>query len=141
MVEIEIPLVPEASEQYLNEKQRADYETYRRRFLEWLKVFGKDPESVEGYAQDTVKRTAYRVGKWERFIWEAEVAYTISLTHTHADNYIRSLAMVITALLTDRTHRMHSSDTSSGEGMNTVRVIGSLSRRSTRRTTETPRTT
>jgi len=92
MVEIEIPLVPEKSKEFLNEKQVVDYRNYRREFIEWLKVFGKEPEEVEGYAEDTVKRTAYRVGKWERFIWKQEGGYSVPLDHSHADAYLKHLA-------------------------------------------------
>ena len=38
MVEIETPLVLQANERFLNEKQRVDYETYRRKLVEWLKA-------------------------------------------------------------------------------------------------------
>jgi len=92
MVEIDVPLVPEENEHYLNRKQRVDYQNHRRKFIEWLLVFGKDPEAVEAYTRDTVYRTAYRCGKFDRFTWENENGYTVPLTHDHADSYMKHLA-------------------------------------------------
>lgn len=84
--------VPAENEGYRSEKQLVDYETHRRNFIEWLLVFGKDPDSVEGYAEDTVYETAYRCGKFDRFAWEREDAYVLS-THDHADACLEHLAM------------------------------------------------
>ncbi|WP_158055886.1 tyrosine-type recombinase/integrase [Halorussus halophilus] len=92
MVDIDAPLIAEESEQYLNEKQRVDYANQRRKFIEWLSTFGKDPGAAEGYTEDTVYRTAYRCGKFDRFVWELEDGYTIHLTHDHADEYMKYLA-------------------------------------------------
>ena len=92
MVDIDVALVPEKNEKYLSKKQQLDYEAHRRKFIEWLHVFGKDPDSVEGYSEDTVYRTAYRCGKFDRFTWKQEGNYTIPLTHEHADAYMKQLA-------------------------------------------------
>lgn len=92
MVDIEVPLVAEKSEQYLNQKQYIDYENHRRKFTEWLLTFGKDPNAADGYTEDTVFRTVYRCGKFDRFVWENEGGYTIPLTPEHADQYMRELA-------------------------------------------------
>lgn len=70
---IDVALIPEANEQYLNRKQRVDYENHRRSFIEWLLAFGKDPDAVEGYSGDTVYRTAYRCGKFDRFTGRTKV--------------------------------------------------------------------
>ena len=88
---IDVALVPEANEQYLNSKQRIDYENHRQSFIEWLLAFGKDPDAVEGYTEDTVYRTAYRCGKFDRFAWED--GYVVPLTHNHADAYMKELAV------------------------------------------------
>ncbi|TYL38816.1 hypothetical protein CV102_09915 [Natronococcus pandeyae] len=59
MTEFGFQLIPKATEDYLNDKRRVIYETYRRDFAEWLSIFGKNPDRVDGYAEDTVKRTMY----------------------------------------------------------------------------------
>lgn len=37
MVEIDVPLVPEENGQYLNQKQRIDYQNHRQNFVEWCR--------------------------------------------------------------------------------------------------------
>ncbi|MFC6717875.1 tyrosine-type recombinase/integrase [Natrialbaceae archaeon GCM10025810] len=84
-------LIPKAAEEYLTDKRRVVYEDHRKEFAEWLSVFGKNPERVEGYAEDTVKRTMYRIGVFERFVWERE-GFVVPLTHAHAHDYMMYLA-------------------------------------------------
>lgn len=91
-VEIPFPLVPEASEELLSDKQVFDYRNRRERFAKWLLVFGKDPERIEGYSEATAKRTMYRVGAFERWVWKQEGEYTPEPTLDHADNYMEMLA-------------------------------------------------
>jgi site-specific recombinase XerD len=92
MVDVDVPLVADESEQYLRQKQYVDYENHRRKFVEWLLTFGKDPDTAGGYSTDTVYRTAYRCGKFDRFVWQEENGYVIPLTPEHADQYMRHLA-------------------------------------------------
>lgn len=92
MTEIPFPLVPEENASYLSEKQRIDYKNQRRDFVEWLLGVGKDPSAADGYSKASVKRTAYRCGKWDRYIWEKEDGYTYPLIHDHADAYMKHLA-------------------------------------------------
>lgn len=84
--------MPKKNDEFLSEKQRVDYETHRRNFIEWLMVFGKSPDSIQGYSEDTVYKTAYRCGKFDRWAWEQNDGYTMPLTHDHADAYLRELA-------------------------------------------------
>lgn len=49
-----------------------DYEAQRRDVVEWLLALGKDPSMTVGYSESSVKRTAYRCGKLDRFVWEDE---------------------------------------------------------------------
>jgi site-specific recombinase XerD len=55
-------------------------------------VFGKSPDAIEGYSEDTVYKTAYRCGKFDRWVWKREGGYTMPLTHEHADAYLRDMA-------------------------------------------------
>lgn len=91
MVDITARLVPELNENFLGAKQRVDYENHRRNFVEWLAVFGKDPERVQGYARETVDRTARRCGKFDRWVWQEEGGYTLP-TQGHANEYLKGLA-------------------------------------------------
>ncbi len=86
------PVLTEESEAVLNKREKLDYEEHRRDFIEWLVVFGKDPERVVGYADDTVRRSAYRVDKFYRWKWEQD-GYTTNLSCEDADEYMRDLAV------------------------------------------------
>ena len=87
----DVPLLTEPSEKRLSERQRADYRMHRKDVLEWVATFGKDPDRVEGYSDSTVRRTAYRLDKFYRWVWD-EHGYTTSVTTEHADQYLRELA-------------------------------------------------
>jgi site-specific recombinase XerD len=77
----------------LNDKQVADYEVYREKFVTWLLRLGRNPGQAEGYAWDTVRRTAYRVDQFFRWVWENETdGYTVQVTPSHADAYVEMLA-------------------------------------------------
>lgn len=87
-----IPLIPEPSQDWLNQKQHEDYRIYRRQFLRWLDRLGKDPKRATGFSHDTVRRTAYRVDQFYRWVWEHEDGYTTGVTQAHADDFIQELA-------------------------------------------------
>jgi len=87
-----ITLVPEPSAEYLNQRQRLDYESVREDCLSWLLVFGIKPKKGEGYAFETVKARAHRMDAFYRYVWESIGGYTADLTHEHADSWMRELA-------------------------------------------------
>jgi len=91
-VEIPFPLVPEDAAESLSDKQSFDYRNKREKFARWLLVFGKRPESINGYSEHTAKRTMYRVGYFERWAWEQEGEYIAFPDHHHADSYLEDLA-------------------------------------------------
>jgi len=88
----DVSIIPEPSEEYLNQRQYHDYAAHRESFLEWLAAFGKNPGKAEGYAAATVKNTAYRTDKFYRWVWDRHGGYTTNITHDHADDYLRYLA-------------------------------------------------
>lgn len=51
-----IKLVPQPSENQLNERQILDYRTEQEQCLDWLLTFGNEPAKAGGYANDTVKK-------------------------------------------------------------------------------------
>ena len=87
-----IPLVPNPSEELLNERQYLDYRSEREQCLEWLLKLGKQPDCGEGYAKTTMETRASRINQFYRWVWEYEGGYTSSLTHEHADGYLTDLA-------------------------------------------------
>lgn len=86
------PVVTQPSEQRLNEKQLLDYREHREAFISWLLAFGKNPKSAVGYSRATVRRTAYRTDQFNRWVWDQKEAYTTSISHDHADEYMKELA-------------------------------------------------
>lgn len=87
-----IVVVPEASEQQLNQRQLEDYRAHRRNLIRRMRTLGKDPETAEGYAHDTTRQRSYRLDKFYRWVWEQEDGYTLHVTTEHADEYSKELA-------------------------------------------------
>ncbi|PSQ17288.1 integrase [Halobacteriales archaeon QS_8_69_26] len=87
-----IRVVTEPSEERLNERQLVDYRAQREDCLEWLLTFGKDPETADGYAFQTVKSRGYRMDAFYRWVWDQEDRYTTEVTHEQADAWLRHLA-------------------------------------------------
>jgi integrase len=87
-----IPLVPEPSRARLDDRQQMSYREHRHALIDWLLVFGKDPEKAEGYAQRTVLNTAQRLDLFYRWVWQELESYTVDIAHEDADAYMRHLA-------------------------------------------------
>ena len=98
----DIPALTQPAAQRLNQRQQLDYSNYRKTMLLWLLHLGKDPDHATGYSKSTVKRDAYRLNQFYRWVWEQEDRYTTSITHDHADAYVDYLAT--------RTGTLHSGD-------------------------------
>ncbi|CQR49617.1 tyrosine-type recombinase/integrase [Haloferax massiliensis] len=88
----ELPVVTDASKEYLNPRQLLDYRAEREACLDWLLTFGKKPDEAKGYALGTIKTGAYRMDRFYRFVWEREGGYTANVTHEHADAWMKHLA-------------------------------------------------
>lgn len=88
-----VVLTPGPSRDYLNERQLIAYENHRRDLVKWLTQMGKDPEKLEGYAEHTAKNYATNLDCLYRWVWEKEDGYTTSITHAHADEYLRELVL------------------------------------------------
>lgn len=86
------PVVTEAAESYLNQRQLLDYRSEREDCLQWLLAYGKNPSEAKGYASGTVKPRCYRMDRFYRYVWEKEGGYTVNLTHDHADSWMDHLA-------------------------------------------------
>jgi hypothetical protein len=51
----EITILTQPTCDYLNPREKSDYEYQRRECLSWLLTFEKRPENAEGYTTSTVK--------------------------------------------------------------------------------------
>ncbi|WP_222918613.1 site-specific integrase [Natrinema sp. SYSU A 869] len=85
-------IVPEPTEERLAQRQLVDYRSEREDWIEWLLAFGKNPDKAEGYAETTVKARIYRMDHFYRYVWDEEGHYTTSVTHEHADSWMKELA-------------------------------------------------
>lgn len=84
-----IKLVPEANAEHLNDQQQADYADHRHRFIQWMRVEGKNPEKAEGYRDYTAYETAHRCARFDR--WHAEEGgYSIPPAPERATEYIEN---------------------------------------------------
>lgn len=88
----EVTIVPEPSENYLNQRQELDYRSHRKQCLEWLLAIGKEPEKAQGYALATVKGRAYRMDQFYRWVWDTRGGYTVNVSHDDADDWLYYLA-------------------------------------------------
>ncbi len=91
-LDVQMKLVPVRARKKLTEKQRFDYEQRREKFIRWLSTFGKNPDAVEGYADSTVKRTAYRACAFEQWVWEERGEYVPRPTRDDLDDYVEHIA-------------------------------------------------
>lgn len=62
-----------------------EYRGYKEDFLRWLHRKGKNPFKGDGYAQDTVKTTHYKIEKAYRWKWRKEGEFTKTFTPNDAE--------------------------------------------------------
>ncbi|EMA43108.1 XerC/D-like integrase [Halococcus saccharolyticus DSM 5350] len=60
--------------------------------MRWILNLGKNPQKGEGYAYQTAKIRCARIDQFYRFVWNTEDRYTTTVTHDHADAYMKQLA-------------------------------------------------
>lgn len=88
-----ITIVPEPTQERLNDKQHVDYRNHRERWIKWLLNLGKNPEKAEGYSYDVARRRAHDSDVFYRYVWtEHTEGYTTNVRPEHADAYMRELA-------------------------------------------------
>jgi hypothetical protein len=88
----DISVIPQPTEDRLNQRQIVDYRTEREDCFEWLLAFGKDPQRADGYARTTVRNRSYRMDQFYRWVWEHDGRYTLAVSHEHADEWMQQLA-------------------------------------------------
>lgn len=62
----DIVIVSQKSENYLNQRQLAEYRDFRRKLIKWMRHVGKDPEKATGYAHATARQRAYKFDRFYR---------------------------------------------------------------------------
>ncbi|MFB6107730.1 MAG: tyrosine-type recombinase/integrase [Haloplanus sp.] len=87
-----VSILPNPSEQRLNQRQVVDYRNHRERLLRWMCSVGKDEDAAEGYADDTVRRRACDLDQFYRWVWTQAGGYTTEITTDHADEYLQEIA-------------------------------------------------
>jgi len=87
-----IKIIPGPTKKILTDRQQIDYADHRKQLIEWLLVFGKNPEQADGYARATTKNSAERLDRFYRWVWSEFGGYTTDITHDHADAYVKDLA-------------------------------------------------
>jgi integrase len=87
-----MPLIPNGTEQYLNERQQEDYKHHRKQFLTWCLTQGKEPATGDGYSHATMNVRHYRANDFYEWVWDKR-GYTTTVTHDDADAYSREIAL------------------------------------------------
>jgi len=100
-----IVLIPRPSRNFLNERQRIAYKTYRENLIKWLSRIGKNPETLEGYAPDTAKNYAAILDKFFRWAWEDD-GFTTDIRHEDADAYLSRLIIADTEYSSSHLHNV-----------------------------------
>jgi len=80
-----------------------EYAGFKEDFMRWLHRCGKNPFKGDGYAQDTVKTTHYKIEKAYRWKWEQKGEFTKEFTPDDAEALIDTLVAETT--LNDREVR------------------------------------
>jgi len=88
----EIPLIPNGTEEHLNNRQLEDYKHHRWEWLTWCLTRDKEPETGAGSSQSTMDVRHYRANSFYEWVWD-ERGYTTNLTHEDADKYMREIAL------------------------------------------------
>jgi len=92
--ENDIPLVPEPTEEELNQREILDYRNHRENLLEWALIEGKNPENKEGYSPATMRPHFSRLNTFFRWVWQEYGGYTTQITHSYADEYVQVLSEI-----------------------------------------------
>ena len=87
-----VTVVSKPTAKSLTDRQIIDYRNHKERLIKWSLNLGKNPKRAEGYSTETVKRRAYRIDDYFRWIWGNEEGYTTAVTHEITDKYMRELA-------------------------------------------------
>jgi len=88
-----IALIYKPVEEILTKRELVAYRSHREQFIRWLITQGKNPEALEGYAQDTAKNYAVNVCKFHRSVWKDTDGFTMDLSHEQAEDYLKELIL------------------------------------------------
>lgn len=92
-ITFDFPIIAEDTHEALHDEHaraRADYNTWKRGFLEWLHYEGKKPARLEGYSPSVIKQTNYKTDQIMRWLWNKR-GYTTELTPDDADDLMQEM--------------------------------------------------
>lgn len=81
----EITVLTSPAAKRLHQRQQLDYTNHRETLLRWPLHLGKAPANAVGYSASTVRRDAYRIDQFYRWVWDQEDGYTTAITHERDD--------------------------------------------------------
>lgn len=87
-----IPTATETTVNQLDKRQLLDYRQHRAQYIKWLLNLGKDPQHFQGYAKSSARSRADKHDQFCRWVWSEYDGYTLSITHDHADAYMKEIA-------------------------------------------------
>ena len=87
-----IPTATQKTIRRLDEKRLLDYREHRAKYINWLLELGKKPKHFEGYSQSSARTRADKHDQFCRWVWGESQGYTLSITHEHADKYLKHIA-------------------------------------------------
>lgn len=88
---VELKFVPSITKQQLSHREAILYDEHRRKFVEWMRKYGKDTEREEGLAESTVSNYAHRLDKFYRWVWDSKGGFTTRMSHDDAESYVIGL--------------------------------------------------
>jgi len=65
-----------------------DYHGFKTDFLEWMLEEGKRPIKGEGYSENTVKQTHYKIDAVFRWLWDETGEYQTKISSERADEFV-----------------------------------------------------
>ncbi len=70
---------------------REDYRGFKQDFMEWMLEKGKNPVKHDGYSENTLRQTHYKLEEVFRYLWNAKGEYTTEIPPEDADEFLNSI--------------------------------------------------
>lgn len=70
---------------------REDYRGFKQDFMEWMLSEGKNPIKKEGYSENTLRQTHYKLEEVFRYLWSQKGQYVTDITPDDADKFLNSI--------------------------------------------------
>jgi site-specific recombinase XerD len=70
---------------------KRDYQTFKEKFVKWLRTRGKNPRRREGYSDTTIGSMSEKLDRIYQWKWDDHGSYTTTLTPEDADRFIKHI--------------------------------------------------